>query len=98
MSSIAIDFTGLFSALAIGALAALLATPLFWRFTAGLSTFRRAILSVLSALGLSGLAAAILTYTLRDREIAALALGTTLMLQIVALPALIFFTRHSRKG
>jgi hypothetical protein len=98
MSDIGLDFTALFVALAIGAAAALLATPMMWRFTQGLPRMRRAVLSMLSALGLAGLAAAVFTWTLRDRELAAFALGTTLLLQIVALPALLFLTRHSRKG
>ena len=98
MSSISLNLTGLFSALALGAFAALVATPLFWRFTNGLSVFRRAILSPLAALGLAGLGATVLTYTLHDDEILAFTFGTTLLLQIVALPALILFTRYSRKG
>lgn len=96
MSSISFDFAGLVLALAIGALAALLATPMFWRLAEGLSRWRRGVLAVLSALGLAGLGAAFLVYAYRDRELAAFTLGTTLLLQLVALPVLLILS--SRKG
>lgn len=95
MSDIALDFTALFVALGIGAAAALLGTPLMWRLASGLAAWRRAILAVLGGLGLAGLAAAFATYALRDRELAAFALGTTLLLQMLALPVLILLNRKT---
>ncbi len=96
MSDIAIDFTGLFTALGIGAVCALLGTPLLWRLAAGLPTIRRGALAVLAALGLAGLAAAYATYALRDREVAAFTLGFTLLLQLVALPVLLLLERNKK--
>ena len=98
MSDIALDLTGLFVALAIGAAAALVGTPLMWRLANGLSAWRRAVLAALGALGLAGLASAFATYGLRDRELAAFALGTTLLLQLVALPVLILLQRRQTKA
>lgn len=95
MSDIRLDFTVLFVALGIGAACALLATPLMWRLAAGLPRLRRGALAVLAALGLAGLASAFATYTLRDRELAAFALGTTLLLQLVALPVLLLLNRRT---
>jgi len=94
MSDIALDFTGLFAALAIGGGAALLGTPLAWRLATGLSLWRRAILAVLGGLGLAGLASAAATYSLRDRELAAFALGITVLLQLIALPVLLILNRQ----
>jgi hypothetical protein len=96
MSSIALDVTGLVVALSIGGAAALAGTPLMWRLAAGLATWRRATLAVLGALGLAALASAFATYWLRDRELAAFALGTTLLLQLVALPVLLILTRKTQ--
>jgi hypothetical protein len=99
MSDIGLDFTGLFTALGIGAVCALLGTPLLWRLAHGLPRIRRAALSVLGALGLAGLAAAFATYSLRDRELAAFAIGTTVLLQLVALPVLLLLeTRKPPKA
>ncbi|WP_270935647.1 hypothetical protein [Falsiroseomonas oryzae] len=98
MSDITLDFTGLFAALGIGAACALLGTPLMWRLAQGLPNIRRGTLAVLAALGLAGLAAAFLTYAFRDREIAAFTLGTTVLLQIVALPVLLILNRKTPKA
>jgi hypothetical protein len=98
VSDIALDFTPLFSALGIGAAAALLATPLLWKLAEGLPRLRRLVLAMLAALGLAGMAAALATHWLRDREIAVFALLTTLLLQAVALPVLLLLTRPSRQG
>lgn len=95
MSDIAIDFTPLFVAIAIGAACALLGTPLMWRVASGLPTLRRATLAVLGALGLAGLAAAFATYSLRNREVAAFAIGITVMLQLLALPVLLLLNRKN---
>ncbi|WP_372618522.1 hypothetical protein [Falsiroseomonas sp.] len=95
MSDIALDFTPLFVALGIGAACALLGTPLMWNVAAGLPRMRRAVLAVLAALGLAGLAAAFATYSLRDREVAAFALGTTVLLQLIALPVLLILNRKN---
>jgi hypothetical protein len=93
MSSIGIDFTGLFIAFAIAAAAALLGTPALWRLSRGLPSFRRGVLSVLGALGIAGLASAFAVYALRDRELAAFALGLTVLLQILVLPVLLYLAR-----
>jgi hypothetical protein len=97
MSSIALDFTSLLIALAAGAACALLGTPLMWRIASGLPTIRRATLAILAALGLAGVIAAFATYILRDREIAAFMVGTTLLLQLLALPVLIILNRKNPK-
>jgi hypothetical protein len=98
MSSIALDFTALFVALSIDAAYALLTTPLMWHLTEGLPRLRRGTLAVLGALGLAGLASAFATYALRDRELAAVALGTTVLLQLVALPVLLILNRKTPKA
>jgi hypothetical protein len=94
MSSVAIDFSGLFTAFGIGLVCATLGTMLLWKLAAGLPTIRRGTLAVLGALGLAGLAAAFATYSLRQGEIAAFALGFTILLQLVALPVLILIERR----
>ena len=93
MSSIALDFSGLFIAFAIAAAAALVGTPLLWRLAGGLPTWRRGVLVVLGALGLAGLGAAFAVFHSHDRELAAFALGLTVLLQLLVLPVLIFFFR-----
>jgi predicted permease len=98
MSSVGLDFTGLFTALGIGAVCALLGTPLLWRLGKGLPVVRRAVLAVLAALGLAGLAAAFASYSLRDRELAAFAIGFTILLQLVALPVLLLVERRAPKA
>ena len=98
MSDIALDFTPLFTALGIGAAAALLATPVLWKLAEGLARWRRLALAMLAALGLAGIAAALATHWLRDREILEFALLTTLLLQALALPALLRLTRSPRQG
>ena len=98
MSDIGLDVTGLIVALAIGVLCAMFGTPLMWRVGDGLPNMRRGALAVLAALGLAGLAAASATYMLRDRELAAFALGITVLLQLVALPVLLIFNRKTPKA
>ena len=98
MSDVGIDFTGLFIALAIGILCAMVGTPLMWRLAEGLPNMRRGALAVLAALGLAGLAAALATYMLRDRELAAFTLGITVLLQLVALPVLLIYQRQKTKA
>jgi hypothetical protein len=93
MSDIALDFTGLFTAVAIAAVAALLGTPLLYRLARGLPAWRRGILAVLGALGVAGLVSAFAVYAMRDREVAAFALGLTILLQLVVLPILMILTR-----
>jgi hypothetical protein len=97
MSSISLDFTPIFVAFGGGAFCALLGTPLMWRIANGLPTIRRAVLAILAALGLAGVIAAFATYTMRDREIAAFMVGTTLLLQLVALPVLLIMNRKTPK-
>lgn len=98
MSDINLDFTPLFVAVAIGVACALVGTPLLWRLASGLAAWRRAILAVLGALGLAGLASAVATWSLRDRELAAFALGFTLLLQCVALPVLLLLARRTPRA
>jgi hypothetical protein len=68
-----------------------------WRIAKGLPTVRPAALAILAALGLAGVIAAFATYTMRDREIAAFMVGTTLLLQLVALPVLLIMNRKTPK-
>ena len=98
MSDVGLDFTGLFIAVAIGIVCALVGTPLMWRVADGLPNMRRGTLAILAGLGLAGLAAAFATYMLRDRELAAFALGITLLLQLVALPVLLLYQRNKQKA
>lgn len=93
MSDIGIDFTGLFTAFAIAAIAALVGTPALWRLSHGLPAWRRGVLAVLGALGVAGLGAAFAVYATQDREVAAFALGLTVLLQILVLPVLLFLAR-----
>jgi hypothetical protein len=96
VSSVALGFAGLFTALGIGAVCALLGTPLLWRLAAGLPTIRRAALAVLAALGLAGLGSAFAAHSLRDGELTGFAVGTTILLQLVALPVLLLLERRRK--
>jgi hypothetical protein len=93
MSDISLNFTGLFVVVGVGLFAGLLATPFIWRFTWGLALWRRALLSLLAPLGLAGLGGAAATLYWHNTELAAWAVGTTLLAQLVALPLLSIFTR-----
>ncbi len=93
MSDIALDFTGLFLAFGIAAVAGLVATPVLCRLAAPLPRLRRSVLALLSGQGLAGAAAAPAAILLRDREIPSFALTATLILQLLLLPFLLFFAR-----
>jgi hypothetical protein len=98
MSDVHIDFTPLFVAAGIGAICALAGTPLLWRFGAGLAAWRRAVLALLGALGVAGLAAVYAGWVLRDRELAGFAMILTILLQCLVLPVLLLLNRKKTKA
>ena len=98
MSSISIDFTGLYVAAGIALVAALFATPLLWRLARGLPALSRAAVALLGALGLAGVASVVCMYELRDHELPGFALAATVLLQLLVLPTLLLLTRKTPKA
>lgn len=94
MSDIALDFTSLYVALLLAAIAALLVLPLAWWWLGDLATIYRALFAVLAALALAGLGGVIGDAVLRDDEVALLTLGATLPLQALVLSILLIFFRR----
>lgn len=95
MNDIGGAFDRLFIGIGLGAVAALILTPLMWRLAAGLLRFRRLAFAALGALGLVGLAVAVVAFEYRDPEMPAFTMVSALIVQAVVLPVILLL---SRKG